>query len=92
MSYSFAKTKYQSIKESDIQLLYKSKQLQTKRLSTRGFKMEVDRLSPNEGYVRDNIVLCYYWCNNAKTDEFSAEEFRPIGQLIGQTLKNRLNK
>jgi len=83
---------YCNIKESDIQSLYKSKLLQTKRLSTRGFKMEVDRLSPNEGYVRDNIVLCCYWCNNAKTDEFSAEEFRPIGELIGQTLKNRLNK
>jgi 5-methylcytosine-specific restriction endonuclease McrA len=81
-----------SIKESEIDKLILSKKINTKRLGTRGKKMEIERLKPNEGYVKDNIALCCYWCNNAKTDEFTAEEFRPIGKLIGQTLKNRLNK
>ena len=83
---------YCKITETEIRSLFEAGRLSTKRLSTRGFKMEVDRLSPNEGYVQGNIALCCYWCNNAKTDEFTAEEFKPIGELIGQTLKNRLNQ
>lgn len=83
---------YCKITETEIQSLFEAGKLSTKRLSTRGFKMEIDRLSPNKGYVQGNIALCCYWCNNAKTDEFTAEEFEPIGKLIGQTLKNRLNK
>lgn len=83
---------YCKITEDEISRLYEAGKITTKRLSTRGFKMEVDRLSPNKGYVKDNIKLCCYWCNNAKTDEFTAKEFKPIGELIGQTLKNRLHK
>ncbi len=33
-----------------------------------------------------------YWCNNAKTDEFDAEEFKVIGLVIGTTFKVRLEK
>jgi hypothetical protein len=80
------------MKETEIEKLILNKQIKTKRLSTRGTKMEVDRLSPNDGYVEGNIVLCCYWCNNAKTDEFTAEEFEPIGNFIGQIFQNRLNK
>lgn len=79
------------IKESEIQTLYMAGQLLTKRLGTRGFKMEVDQRNPNNGYVEGNIALCCYWCNNAKTDEFSEEEFTPVGRMIGNILRNRLN-
>lgn len=54
--------------------------------------MEVDRLRANEGYIDNNIVLCCYWCNNAKTDEFTADEFKPIGLAIGEVFKNRLER
>ena len=53
--------------------------------------MEVVRIELNKGYEEGNLVLSCYWCNNAKTDEFTATEFKPIGELIGQTLKARLN-
>jgi len=66
-------------------------QLNTKRLLTRGSYMEVVRIELNKGYEEGNLVLSCYWCNNAKTDEFTATEFKPIGELIGQTLKARLN-
>jgi hypothetical protein len=33
-----------------------------------------------------------YWCNNAKTDEFDDIEFKPIGELIGKTLRKRLKE
>lgn len=58
----------------------------------RGWKMEIDRKYPNQEYSNDNCVPVCYWCNNAKTDEFEAEEFEPIGQAIGKALKARLKK
>lgn len=56
----------------------------------RGWKMEIDRKEPNLEYFTTNCVPACYWCNNAKTDEFNAEEFKPIGELIGNTLRGRL--
>jgi len=58
----------------------------------RGFSLELDRKSPNMEYSNDNCVMACYWCNNAKTDEFSAEEFAPIGKAIGEVFKQRLIK
>lgn len=78
------------INENKIDLLIVNKLIDTKRLSTRGRKMEVDRLRPNEGYVEGNIALCCYWCNNAKTDEFDEDEFIPIGNAIGEVFRKRL--
>jgi hypothetical protein len=46
--------------------------------------LQIDRRNSNKEYVRDNIVLCCYWCNNAKTDEFTEQEF--IG-YIGPGIK-----
>ncbi len=81
---------YCEISESNIDKLIKAKLITTKRLSTRGRKMEVDRIKPNEGYIKGNILLCCYWCNNAKTDEFDAVEFLPIGKAIGEVFIKRL--
>ncbi len=58
----------------------------------RGYNLELDRKEPNKEYSIENCVMACYWCNNAKTDEFSAEEFAPIGKAIGATLRNRLLK
>lgn len=41
----------------------------------RGYTMEIDRLMPNHEYSKKNCVLACYWCNNAKSDEFTSGEF-----------------
>jgi 5-methylcytosine-specific restriction endonuclease McrA len=58
----------------------------------RGWNFEIDRKKPNLEYTTENCVAACYWCNNAKTDEFDDVEFKPIGELIGDTLKARFNK
>lgn len=50
----------------------------------RGYTMEIDRLMPNHEYSKKNCVLACYWCNNAKTDEFTSKEFEDnVGPGIG---------
>ena len=39
-----------------------------------------------------NLVFSCYWCNNAKTDTFSSEEFKIIGKEIGKIWKKRLTE
>jgi len=63
-----------------------------KKHETRGFSMEIDRKEPNKEYRKDNIVLCCYWCNNAKTDEFDDEDFKPIGKAIRKVWECRLGR
>jgi hypothetical protein len=54
----------------------------------RGRRLEIDRRNPNLKYdVLDNLVWCCYWCNNAKSNFFTDEEFKPIGQVIGKQLR-----
>lgn len=57
--------------------------------NTRGQHMEVDRANPFDDYryykpdaKHRSLVLSCYWCNNAKTDEFTYEEFKDIGKAI----------
>ncbi len=57
----------------------------------RGWTLEVDRLDSNFEYTPENTVMACYWCNNAKTDEFTFEEFKKIGQSIKQIWQDRLN-
>lgn len=59
----------------------------------RGKRLELDRVDPNDSYDNlNNLVWCCYWCNNAKTNFFTAEEFKPIAKEIGNQLKNILNQ
>jgi 5-methylcytosine-specific restriction endonuclease McrA len=85
------KCHYCKITELDIDRLIKAGKIKTKRLSTRGRSMEVDRIYPNKGYEYGNIVLCCYWCNNAKTDEFTEKDFIPVGKEFEKIWKERLN-
>ncbi|WNB17546.1 hypothetical protein [Marivirga arenosa] len=55
----------------------------------RGWNLEIDRKEPNQEYFYDNLVMACYWCNNAKTDEFTPDEFKPIGEAIGKVLRSR---
>jgi 5-methylcytosine-specific restriction endonuclease McrA len=58
---------------------------------TRGRTLEIDRKVSSEEYNNiPNLVLSCYWCNNAKTDTFTEEEFKIIGQAISTVWKSRL--
>ena len=76
--------------KTQFDLLYDDHKIYKK--AERGWKFEIDRKEPNKEYFEDNCVMSCYWCNNAKTDEFDADEFKPIGLLIGKTLLSRLQK
>jgi 5-methylcytosine-specific restriction endonuclease McrA len=81
---------YCKITISEIDELATDKKLFKK--NERGFNLELDRKSPNKEYSYNNCIMACYWCNNAKTDEFTAEEFAPIGEAIGEALRNRLKR
>ncbi|WP_143961328.1 hypothetical protein [Litoribacter populi] len=82
---------YCEITESEINELIESGRLTTKRLATRGRKLELDRKEPNLEYDNfENLVFACYWCNNAKTDTFTDEEFLEIGNKIKEIWKRRL--
>jgi len=54
--------------------------LSTKRAG-RGKRLEYDRKADID-YEIDNIVLACYWCNNAKTDTFSVQQFKGIAKAM----------
>lgn len=58
----------------------------------RGRTLEIDRKMPNEQYTNiSNLAYSCYWCNNAKTDTFTEEEFKTIGKAISVVWKQRLD-
>lgn len=82
---------YGDLTQADVDRLFELQKVYTKRQNTRGKKLELERVLPNESYANlKNLRLCCYWCNNAKSDEFSEEEFRPIASEIHRVLKKRL--
>ena len=82
---------YCGITESEINKLWKRYPKLTKR--KRGKKLEIDRKEPNQSdTVVDNLVFSCYWCNNAKTDTFSSDEFKHIGKEINKIWEKRLEE
>jgi hypothetical protein len=78
---------YCGINKHRINRLANSQKLYKKNL--RGWNMEIDRFNSNYEYNPGNCVLCCYWCNNAKTDEFTKDEFKIIGAAIAEVWKSR---
>lgn len=64
----------------------------TKKHHSRGWSLEIDRKKPNHEYTKENCVWCCYWCNNAKTDEFSHQEFKKVGETLKQIWHARLSR
>lgn len=58
----------------------------------RGWSLEIDRKDSNLEYTPENCVMSCYWCNNAKTDEFTYTEFKKVGKTIRKIWENRLAK
>lgn len=81
---------YCGIAEDDIEKLGDIKKLNKKSL--RGWSLEIERLNSNLEYTSQNCTLACYWCNNAKTDEFTPEEFKPIGKEIRKIWEDRISK
>jgi len=83
---------YCGITEDEIKILFEKEQVHTKR--NRGKKLEIDRKIPELSYKDDikNLVHSCYWCNNAKTDAFTAEEFKEVGKAISIIWQRRLQK
>jgi hypothetical protein len=69
---------YCGISIEQINELSKKNSLHNKRSETRGYSLEIDRKHPNLEYSSDNCCMSCYWCNNAKTDEFSYDEFKKL--------------
>lgn len=84
------KCTYCGISLEQIEKLGIEKKLCNKRADTRGYTLEIDRISPNEEYINENICMACYWCNNAKTDEFSVKEFKEIAKGINNVWNDRL--
>lgn len=80
---------YCNITEREIQGLWEKYPDLTKR--NRGRKLEIERLEPNKSYREtSNLVFSCYWCNNAKTDTFTKDEFIEVGKVISKIWKERL--
>ncbi|KAA3436740.1 hypothetical protein [Rufibacter hautae] len=85
------KCHYCDITEDEIAELLDSGKLNTKRIVTRGRRLEYDRKVPDLLYENiENVVLCCYWCNNAKTDTFTYDEFKEIGKVFKAIWKERM--
>ena len=84
------KCAYCGIHVDQIKALGENKKLNNKRSDTRGYTLEIDRMLPNLEYSKDNCCMACYWCNNAKTDEFSPMEFKPIAEGIREVWNERL--
>ncbi len=63
--------------------------INTRRIITRGRTLEIEKKNPLLGYTKTNILLVCYWCNNAKSDEYTVEEFEPIANAISQVWMKR---
>lgn len=81
---------YCGITEKQLGLLGKKELLKTKRIKNRGHSLEIDRKLPNLEYSDQNCCMACYWCNNAKTDEFSPSEFKEIARGINKVWNERL--
>jgi hypothetical protein len=81
---------YCHLTQAEFTRLQVAGQLYTKRLRTRGTSFEADCREPYLGYKSRNVVACCYWCNNAKTDEFTAAEFAPVAAALAQVWRARL--
>lgn len=84
---------YCKLSESDLEKLRNIEGHINKRYPKRGKSLEIDRKNPHGSYTdTKNLVLACYWCNNAKTDTFTEEEFKQIANSIKLIWETRLGK
>jgi len=64
---------YCGVKESDLIYL-------TDKYNSRSDRLSIDCMNNDLGYVKGNLVLCCWRCNALKSDVFTYEEMREIGE------------
>jgi len=61
--------------------------------TTRGFRLEVEHKdNDRRGYTLENCVLACPICNNAKSNKFSYEEFKRVGDVIKEIWQQKARK
>lgn len=80
---------YCGITEQEALKFYELKNVEGVKRIKRGKSLEIERIEDKE-YTEDNCKLSCYWCNNAKSDVFSFDEFKSIGKEIGKVIKSKL--
>lgn len=53
-------------------------------------RYNLDRKNNNQGYTKENCVVCCKECNYAKNNHFTHDEMMIIGKAIGEVKRNRL--
>lgn len=80
------KCHYCGIEEDDFPKIWGG----TFRHGRRGRHLEVDRKDNTKPYhLLSNCVLACYACNNAKSDVFTYEEFKRVGDVIKEIWQHR---
>ena len=59
---------------------------------TRGFRLEVDRKDNSQGHTLQNCVLACALCNNAKSNKFTYEEFKRVGDVIKEIWQHGIDQ
>ena len=66
---------YCGISKENLKKLFDNKVIQSKKPSFNS-TLQIERLNPDKGYVKDNCVLACCICNNAKSDMINAKNFK----------------
>jgi hypothetical protein len=80
---------YCGLTKEELNIIAKKNLLPSSRSLKRGKSFEVDRINPKGGYVKKNCCLSCYWCNNAKSDVFTFDEFKPIGEAMAKVIRKK---
>lgn len=84
---------YCGLPEAMLDQLHEQEGHINKRWPKRGMSLELDRMQSDLPYTDiDNLTLACYWCNNAKTDTFTYEEFRKVGRVMNEIWRERLHQ
>lgn len=62
-------------------------ELQPSKRNTRGKTLEVERYDNSQEYSKNNCTLCCHWCNNAKSDIFTPEQFKKIAPKFVEVIR-----
>jgi 5-methylcytosine-specific restriction endonuclease McrA len=81
------KCHYCGIEENEFNKIWKKKFY---GLGKRGITLEIEHKDGNEeNWNEDNLVLACALCNNAKTNFFTYEEFKRVGNVIREIWQER---
>lgn len=84
---------YCSLPENTLEEIHNQIGHINKQYPRRGRSLEIDRKQADLPYSNtQNLVLACYWCNNAKTDTFTATEFMLVGRVIKTIWETRLGR